>query len=186
MRYSRQNPSPEYWLLRKQYGKLHSEGRFPGHTIDRYTDELNEALVRCGCRSMLDYGSANRQSYPRFQIPVTPFDFAIHGKLSGDKYDCVCSFGALDHVHPLDIHWVVEEVFAHARNLVFVHIACHKAARRLPDGRNEHLTVRHPQWWKGVFDQVHSMYPHLAYRLICVCKWRVWKFQYRKEVRHSA
>ena len=38
--------------------------------------------------------------------------------------------------------------------MIIVNVACYPAAAKLPNGENAHITVRHPIWWKGMFDSI--------------------------------
>ena len=37
----------------------------------------------------------------------------------------------------------------------------------MPNGENAHITVRSPDWWKGVIDTVAIKYPDVKVLLIC-------------------
>ena len=62
---------------------------------------------------------------------------------------------------------MVSELFSLARKLIVVNVACYKAAALLPNGENAHITVRSPNWWKGVFDVAAMKYPDIKVLLIC-------------------
>ena len=37
----------------------------------------------------------------------------------------------------------------------------------LPNGENAHITVRSPDWWKGIFDAISLGYENIEVMLIC-------------------
>ena len=50
------------------------------------------------------------------------------------------------------------EVFSsYANRLVVLNIACYKATALLPNGKNAHVTVRDPMWWKGTCQGFRSL-----------------------------
>ncbi len=73
----------------------------------------------------------------------------------------------LEHIFIEDIPKVVDELFFLAKKLLIVNVACYKAAALLPNGENAHITIRSPDWWKGVFDVTASNYKDTEFMLIC-------------------
>ena len=63
-------------------------------------------------------------------------------------FDAVISTDVLEHVEPDHL----ESTLAAVHNLVgrcgFFRIACYPAKKHLPDGRNAHLIVESPDWWR--------------------------------------
>ena len=53
------------------------------------------------------------------------------------------------------------------KKLLVVNVACYKANALLPNGENAHITVRSPDWWKGVFDAISIGYENIEVMLIC-------------------
>ena len=83
------------------------------------------------------------------------------------KADCVVCMDVLEHIFIQDIPKVVAELFALSKKLLVVNVACYKAAALLPNGENAHITVRSPDWWKGVFDAISNGYENIEVMLIC-------------------
>jgi hypothetical protein len=79
--------------------------------------------------------------------------------------DAVVSFDVLEHIFLCDISSAVWDLFAHANKLVVVNVACYPARALLPNGENAHITIRPPEWWKGVFDTIGSAFPDIHYKL---------------------
>ena len=67
----------------------------------------------------------------------------------------------LEHIFVSDIPKVVEELFSLAKKLLVVNVACYKAAALLPNGENAHITVRSPDWWKGIIDVAAIKHPEV-------------------------
>jgi len=81
--------------------------------------------------------------------------------------DCVVCMDVLEHIFISDIPKVVDELFKLSEKLLIVNVACYKAGALLPNGENAHVTVRNPDWWKGVFDVISSNYKDIEVLLIC-------------------
>ena len=84
-----------------------------------------------------------------------------------ESADCVVCFDVLEHVFLTDIPTLVRELFSLSKKLLVVNVACYEAAALLPNGENAHVTVRNPEWWKGVFDVIALDYPNIEVMLIC-------------------
>jgi SAM-dependent methyltransferase len=68
-------------------------------------------------------------------------------KLPLEKFDCVISTDAMEHIEPEflnDSLTTIDDLFS---RYCFLRIACYKAKKTLPDGRNAHLIIESPAWW---------------------------------------
>ena len=63
-------------------------------------------------------------------------------------FDAVISTDALEHVEPEHLDQTLMQLFAKMERCGFFRIACHPAKKHLPDGRNCHLIVESPAWWR--------------------------------------
>lgn len=82
------------------------------------------------------------------------------------KADAVVCFDVLEHIFIFDMPTVVRDLFFHAKKILLVNVACYPARALLPNGENAHVTVRHPLWWKGIFDGIAPEYPHVRVHLL--------------------
>ena len=57
--------------------------------------------------------------------------------------------------------WVVEEIFSYAKKIVFLNVACFKALKVLPDGRNAHISVFSPDDWLQMLTEKSRKFKHL-------------------------
>ena len=87
--------------------------------------------------------------------------------LEKKKSDCVVCMDVLEHIHISDIPKVVAELFSLAKRLLLVNVGCYEAAALLPTGDNAHITVRTPDWWKGMIDAISINYEEVEVVLIC-------------------
>ena len=97
---------------------------------------------------------------------VTKFEPA-RGQLQKREADCVVCMDVLEHIFICDVPIVVEELFSLAKKLLVINVASYKAAALLPNGENAHITVRSPDWWKGVTDAIALKYPDVKILLMC-------------------
>lgn len=88
------------------------------------------------------------------------------------RVDCVVSFDMLEHIFISDVPSVLRDMFSYASKLIVINVACYRAAAKLPNGENAHITVRLPMWWKGMVDSISVEYPATSVCLICSTGWR--------------
>ena len=131
-------------------------------------------------KTVLDYGGGgadwdapnfdpktNQSAKEFFQLQKVDKFEPARGIMEKKKADCVVCMDVLEHIFIQDIPTVVAELFALSKKLLVVNVACYKAAALLPNGENAHITVRSPDWWKGVFDAISIGYENIEVMLIC-------------------
>lgn len=79
-------------------------------------------------------------------------------------FDGVISTDVIEHCPEEDLDRILEEFLSYARNFVFANIACYPANKALPNGENEHCTVRPVAWWQKKITEVASRHPSIHYR----------------------
>ena len=148
--------------------------------LKKFRSMVKDKLSDEAIKTVLDYGSGgsdwdapnfdsqtNQSAKDFFQIHnVDKFEPA-RGLMEKKKADCVVCMDVLEHIFIEDIPKVVDELFFLAKKLLIVNVACYKAAALLPNGENAHITIRSPDWWKGVFDVTASNYKDTEFMLIC-------------------
>lgn len=103
--------------------------------------------------SILDFGAgvgktsaAIRERYPNIKLHTyDPVTFPI--KLPS-SVDLVFSSDVLEHVEPHLIDETIEDLSNRATKYQYHLIACHPAKKALSDGRNAHLIIESPDWWR--------------------------------------
>lgn len=83
------------------------------------------------------------------------------------RVDTVICFDVLEHLFIHDVTLVIRDILSLASQSVIVNVACYPARALLPNGENAHTTVRHPYWWKGIFDALAPEYPEITIHLLC-------------------
>lgn len=128
--------------------------------------------------SILDYGCAKgtlvkqlQQDFPDIQT-IHGYDPGVpeFDRIPLIKYNCLISNDVIEHFEPE----FLDKSLAHMNTLfdrvAWLIIACYPAKKTLPDGRNAHLIIQSPDWWRKrvnecffgcrtVYDQVVEFAP---------------------------
>ena len=157
-----------------------NENAYNDFQLRKFRNIVQSKLVSPEIRTVLDYGGggsdwdagsfdadSGSSAKEFFKLDnVIKFEPA-RNMLTKAKADCVVCMDVLEHVFIADINMIVEELFELADKLLIVNVACYKAAALLPNNENAHVTVRSPDWWKGIFDVVSTKFPEIEVFLIC-------------------
>ena len=166
---SRDNPSKRYKTFLKEYKAMHNSGDkiFNGRSLVKYVGYIKNFLEDNDCKTLLDYGCGKGHLYMEehyesvtglLKEPLPDFwnldsyylydpgceDFKV---LPTEKYDAVICTDVMEHVPEEDLGWVIEEIFSHAKKMVFLNVACFKALKTFKDGTNVHVSIFHHQDW---------------------------------------
>ncbi len=155
----------------KAYGQMHKNPKaFPGFSIKWAVKEISERVKKTKSKTLLDYGCGKGKQYserrvhdqwggimPRlYDVGVPEFSRKPEG-----PYDGVICVDVMEHIEEADVERVLTEVIGYAKKFVIFHIACRPSKRKkLPDGRDVHVTVRKPDWWRRKIKKIHN--PHGA------------------------
>lgn len=107
-------------------------------------------------QDLLDFGcgkgaliAAIKQHWPGIGVsgydPGNP-DF---DRLPTRCFDAVISTDAIEHIEPEHLDQTLTVIGQLMSRCGFFRIACHPAKKNLPDGRNAHLIVQQPDWWRA-------------------------------------
>jgi len=190
--------SAKGFQLLKLYDQMANHGyeRTDGtsvHVEDVFSDfesrvlrkEIKKIFLELKIETVLDYGcGGSNWDAPNFDPDTGESAKQYYGLTKVNRYeparniderkvcDAVLNFDVLEHVFISDVPFVIRDLFKNAKKLLIVNVACYKAAAVLPDGTNAHITVRDPQWWKGVFDSIAPEFPDVKVLLITSPGWR--------------
>ena len=56
----------------------------------------------------------------------------------------------------------MDEIFSYAKKMVFLNVACFKAMKTLPDGRNAHISIFSPDDWIQMLAEKSRNFKHLT------------------------
>lgn len=149
------------------YGRMH-EARakaFSGYSIKDHVEAIAVLVMRNGAGRLLDYGSGKGYQYLSRRVHdawggllphcYDPGVVQLREKPEGTFDGIICT-DVMEHIEEADVDAVLADIFGYARDRAFVYfcIACRPAKRkRLPDGRDVHVTVKPPQWWNEKLDK---------------------------------
>lgn len=131
--------------------KLHSKTAFgSGCKIPTIVKDL---LENNNINSFLDFGSgkgytsaAILDQYPN--IDLYTYDPVTSPIILPESVDMIYSSDVLEHIEPDLLDETLSDLFNRATQYQYHLIACHPAKKFLSDGRNAHLIIQTPQWWK--------------------------------------
>lgn len=192
MPFVKDRPTREFGELIELYCKMHDDGHFPGDRLKHHVDPILELIGQTGARTLLDYGAGKAEGYRRVRdtVPESPMrhfpqwpdvdircydpgvaEFSVLE--DGDRFDGVISTDVVEHLSPLDVPWILDEMFSRAGKFVFVVAACYPAMKILPDGRNAHTVQESEAWWRDQMKLAGMRYPEIMWSLGCDHKnWR--------------
>jgi hypothetical protein len=104
-------------------------------------------------KSFLDYGAGKgftsntiREIYPNIELYT--FDPATFPNPLPEQVDLTYSSDVLEHIEPDLIDETLQDLCNRSTRYQYHLIACHPAKKALSDGRNAHLIIENPKWWK--------------------------------------
>lgn len=116
--------------------------------------EIISLIDQHNITSILDFGCGKglliesiKEQYPN--ITVYGFDPASDtNNILPETVDMIISFDVLEHIEPNFLNDTLRDLKNRCKVVMHHLIACHPAKRLLSDGRNAHLIIEKPEWWK--------------------------------------
>jgi len=149
--------------LLDQYRDMHAAGHFPGHSTEKWSDDIKALIAEHQATSILDYGCGKGMQYytkrlhadwgvemPALYDPGVP-QLADRNILNR-SYDLVICTDVMEHLEGAGLYLAFKDILFAANKAAFIAITCRPAKKTLPDGRNCHLTVQPPIWWRGYLE----------------------------------
>jgi len=104
--------------------------------------------------SLLDFGCGKghaletfRQTFP--ELKCIGYDPAREDcNVLPESVDFIYSADVLEHIEPDQLDDTLNDLYRRANKGMYHLIACHPAKKELSDGRNAHLIIEPPDWWK--------------------------------------
>lgn len=152
------------WLISDfmldQNQQLHARPAGYGGSGYKHVASVRMWAQQLGAESILDYGCGEgtlRQALIDSQCPCSLFEYdpAIKGKdvVPDVPVDLVVCTDVLEHVEPERLDNVLKHISFLAVKGIFFVIATRLANKELPCGKNTHLIVQQPEWWKARVNQ---------------------------------
>lgn len=142
------------------YSCLHqNEKYFPGYSIDPYVPAIKHLVETVKPARILDYGSGKGFQYLVHRVHeqwggMLPYCYDVgvrqlRPRPEGTFGGVICT-DMMEHIEEGDVDDVLSDIYSFVEDegFVFFSICCLPARKKkLPDGRNVHLTVKPPAWW---------------------------------------
>lgn len=141
---------PEY---QKQLATMHSWGQFVRGS--KGFKSVVPFINQYQPTSILDFGcghgalvSAIQQAYPNIHVQGYDPGNPEHNQLPNRLFDAVVSADVFEHIEPDHLSATLTTISDQMLVAGWFRIACYPAKKQLPDGRNAHLIVESPEWWR--------------------------------------
>jgi cyclopropane fatty-acyl-phospholipid synthase-like methyltransferase len=139
---------------KNQITALHKNDKAWGDRV-----KIPNLIISCiqekNIKSILDFGcgKGNLVNSLKLKFPeleITGYDPSFHNidKIE-NKVDMIISTDVLEHVEPEFIDNTISFLKSKTNICMYHLIACYPAVAVLPDGRNAHLIVEDPSWWRN-------------------------------------
>ncbi len=134
------------------YAETH-ERRVYGTSSVKYLRFLRPEILVRRPRSILDYGCGQSLFLDcldlGYDVALHRYDPAIpaYAALPAEKVDLLVSIDVLEHIEERDLDAVLAGMRAACRDAILI-VDTKPAKHTLPDGRNAHVSLHPPAWWR--------------------------------------
>jgi cyclopropane fatty-acyl-phospholipid synthase-like methyltransferase len=88
------------------------------------------------------------QTYPNIHVEGYDPGNPKHNHIPARSFDAVVSADVFEHIEPEHLAGTLQLISSKIQVAGWFRIACYPAKKHLPDGRNAHLIVESPNWWR--------------------------------------
>ncbi len=137
--------TPEYRAMQEQF---HIDRPDYGVNAHRWADHILSMAKKLETRSILDYGCGKSTLQKAIPFPIAQYDPAMpEFSDPPEPADLVVCVDVLEHIEPVCLNDVLDDLKRVTKRLAFLEIATRPAKKFLPDGRNAHLIQENGNWW---------------------------------------
>jgi len=143
--------NPDY---QAQLSEMHGKGQFVRG--GKLLKSLNPFLKQYQPTSVLDYGcghggliAAIKDAYPIMQVEGYDPGNPEHNRMPKRSFDAVISADVFEHIESEHLDATLQLISSKILRCGWFRIACYPAKKSLPDGRNAHLIIELPAWWRN-------------------------------------
>lgn len=136
-----------------QLSAMHQEGRFVRG--GKLLKSLAPFLDQYQPTSILDYGCGHgglmksiQERYPEMSVQGYDPGNPQYNTMPAQAFDAVVSADVFEHIEPEHLDATLQLIDTKLLQCGWFRIACYPAKKALPDGRNAHLVVESPDWWR--------------------------------------
>ena len=137
----------------QQLMTMHQQGQFQRGS--KIFDQIQPIIEQYQPQSVLDFGCgqgglmrALAQAYPLMRVQGYDPGSATHNVWPRKPVDMIVSADVFEHIEPEHVDRTLKQIGSRMRRAGWFRIACYPAKKSLPDGRNAHLIVEPPAWWR--------------------------------------
>jgi len=141
---------PKY---QQQLAAMHNQGRFVRGS--KTFKSVQPFLEQYQPSSVLDFGCGHgalmasiQQAYPDMHVDGYDPGNGQHNQIPARLFDAVVSADVFEHIEPKHLSDTLKLISSRMIIGGWFRIACYPAKKHLPDGRNAHLIVESPDWWR--------------------------------------
>lgn len=151
------------------YGQMHDNSKLmPGYAISRCVNEIAALVKETNPSNLLDYGCGKGYQYLARRLHekwggLLPICYDIGVRQLAEKpigkFDGVINTDVLEHIEEKDLPAIIDEIIGYVSDrvdkpsFIYLCIACMPSKKNpLPDGRNAHVTIKHPDWWIALIE----------------------------------
>ena len=124
-------------------------------------DIVKKLIEEKNIKSFLDYGAGKghtsntiKETYP--DIELYTYDPATFPIPLPEQVELTYSSDVLEHVEEWFIDNTLQDLCNRTTRYQYHLIACHPAKKALSDGRNAHLIIENPDWWKSKLGEIQG------------------------------
>jgi cyclopropane fatty-acyl-phospholipid synthase-like methyltransferase len=142
---------PQY---QTQLATMHQRGQFRNRG-GKNLKSVQPFLEQYQPTSVLDFGCGHgalmdsiQQAYPNMRVEGYDPGNSAHNRIPKSSFDAVVSADVFEHIEPGHLAETLRMISDKMIVAGWFRIACYPAKKHLPDGRNAHLIVESPAWWR--------------------------------------
>lgn len=143
--------NPEY---QAQLATMHGQGRFVRGS--KLLKSVKPFLNEYQPLSLLDFGcgqgglmSSIQENFANIKVSGYDPGNAEHDTIPNESFDAVISADVFEHIEPEHLDATLQTINDLMIRCGWFRIACYPAKKILLDGRNAHLIVQSPEWWRS-------------------------------------
>lgn len=136
-----------------QIQAMHERGKFNNGA--KQFKLVDPFIQQYSPKNLIDFGCGKgalittiKEHYPNIDVfgydPGNP----AFSTLPDRAFDAIISTDAIEHIEPEHLTSSLKVMSDRMERCGFFRIACYLAKKSLPDGRNCHLIVKEPAWWR--------------------------------------
>jgi len=145
----------------QQLNLMHEQkGIFAGTSLKKHVPKINRIIREKDIESVLDYGCGKAMFHHRLVVDPVKYDpgYPPYSEKPTGNYELVICTDVMEHVDEQFVSKVLVEIFYYATKHVYLHISTKEAVKKLPDGRNAHVTVKPENWWRNKVNAANTKF----------------------------